>query len=134
MTDSGRYVLPLSQVQETLNIRTQRMVGERPGIGPCFELRGHVVPVIGLDEALKHKRQSLSEHSTVLIVRGTDGPVAIGVREIMHSQQIVVKPLGDGMPAQKGWIGTCVLGDGQPTLIVSPSDLVQAGREQKEAS
>jgi chemotaxis protein histidine kinase CheA len=39
---------------------------------------------------------------------------------------VVIKPLGNGILSQKGWVGTCVLGDGLPSLILNPTDLLES--------
>jgi two-component system chemotaxis sensor kinase CheA len=130
--DGARYVLPLSQVQETLNLAAQKALGDYSGTGVCFELRGQVVPVFSINEALGLKKNS-APRGTGLIIKVQERLVALSVDEIVRSQQIVIKPLGNGLPTRQGWIGTCVLGDGQPTLIVSPSELLE-GRVHANSS
>jgi two-component system chemotaxis sensor kinase CheA len=121
---SHRYVVPLSQVQETINLKSQKVFGDKLGIGACFELRGEVVQLIDLDEALGNKSAKLKLDGTALIINCEDRHVALLVHDVVRAQQIVIKPFGNGIHAQRGWIGSCVLGDGLPTLIVSPVDLL----------
>jgi two-component system chemotaxis sensor kinase CheA len=123
----GRFVIPLSQVQETINLSTQKIYDDKSGIGTCFELRGKVVPVVSLESTMgiavptKRSDQPLG---IALVVEVQDQPIAFIVSDILRSQQIVVKPLDNGLTDKKGWIGTCILGDGHPTLILSPKDLL----------
>lgn len=119
----GRYVIPLSQVQETINLKSYPL-HQKPGIGTCFELRGTVVPLRGLDEALTGKSVPVNAGDTVLIVQVEDRPVGLAVSDVLRSQQIVIKPLRNGISPQKGWVGSCVLGDGLPTLILNPTELM----------
>lgn len=127
---SGRYVVPLSQVRETINLGSRKVHADKTGIGKCFELRGEIVPIISLDAALglknrkKGEAASNQEDDTVLIVNVRDKLMGMAVSDIVKAQQIVVKPLGNGIRQQRGWVGCCVLGDGLPTLIVSPIDLL----------
>ena len=123
-SESNRYVVPLSQVQETINLKSQKIHQGKLGIGSCFELRGTVVPMFDLDEVLGGKKSAPKEDGTGLIVNVGDYPMALVVRDIVRAQQVVIKPLGNGIHSQKGWIGSCVLGDGLPTLIISPVDLL----------
>ncbi len=123
-TESHRYVVPLNQVQETINLKSHKIFTSQLGIGSCFELRGTVVPLFSLDEALGAKKVQPNLDDTALIISVGERLMALVVRDILRSQQIVIKPLGNGITTQKGWIGTCVLGDGLPTLIVSPVDLL----------
>lgn len=124
-SETNRYVVPLSQVQETINLKSQRVFSEKLGVGSCFELRGTVVPLFFLEEALcERKTPSQSVTGTALIVNVEDRPIALVVSDIVRAQQIVIKPFTNGIIPQKGWVGTCVLGDGLPTLILSPVDLL----------
>lgn len=120
-----RYVIPLSQVQETINLKSQRIHADKVGVGTCFDLRGAVVPLVNIDEAVGSRKEPINSDDTGLIINIRQQPVALVVKDILRSQQIVIKPLGNGVKAQKGWIGSCILGDGLPTLILSPTDLLE---------
>lgn len=124
-SEKNRYVIPLSQVQETINLKTQKVFEGRLGIGTCFELRGLVVPLFGLEETLQGKNSSQIENETCLVVQVNERLLGLVVKEIVRSQQVVIKPFSGGIKTQKGWIGSCVLGDGLPTLIISPVDLLE---------
>ncbi len=123
-SDANRYVIPISQIQETVNLKSQKVFCDQPGVGWCFELRGAVVPLFFLEEALGDKKAKGKPDGTALIVTVDDRPIALGVHDILRAQQIVIKPFANGITPQRGWVGTCVLGDGLPTLILSPIDLL----------
>ncbi len=123
-SESQRYVIPISQTQETVNLRNHKL-HQQSGIGSCFELRGIVVPLITLQEALTRQPSSVRSDHTVLIVSVEDRLLGLAVTDILRSQQIVIKPLKNGIIPQRGWVGTCVLGDGLPTLILNPTELLQ---------
>jgi two-component system chemotaxis sensor kinase CheA len=129
----NRYVIPLNQVQETINLKTQKLHADKLGIGTCFELRGSVVPLFNIEDVLSSKKTEISSESTCLIINVADRPIGLLVTDIIRSQQIVIKPIGNGVYAQKGWIGSCVLGDGLPTLIVSPVDILNGKVVQQVA-
>lgn len=121
----SRFVIPLSQVLESVNLKNFSLFEDQKGVMPSFELRGQIVPLVHLDEALGMRRlTSAATQTTALIVLLDGRQVGIRVSEIVRSQQIVIKPLSGDLGCQKGWIGSCVLGDGLPTLIVNPSDLL----------
>lgn len=123
-TGGNRYVVPLNQVQESVNLSTQKIHSSKLGIGSCFELRGTVVPLFPLEGLLGgNPPQEIS--GTALIIQVEDRPMAIVVNDILRAQQIVIKPFSNGIVPKKGWIGTCVLGDGLPTLILGPIELLK---------
>lgn len=124
-SESNRYVIPLGQVQETLNIESQKIHQNKLGVGACIELRGKVVPVFGIEEVLRGEYSAHKITGTALVINVDEHPVAILVKDVLRAQQIVIKPLSNGIPQQKGWIGSCVLGDGLPTLILSPVELLK---------
>lgn len=128
-SEKNRYVVPLSQVQETLNLKNLSVHANKLGIGSCFELRGTVVPIFGLEELLGSSGPKMDASGTALLFNVQGQLIAIAISDIVRAQQIVIKPLGNGLYPQRGWVGSCVLGDGLPTLILSPVDLLE-GRVQ----
>jgi len=120
----SKFVLPLGQIQETLNLKTLNVHSSKAGVGRCFELRGQVVPLYSLSELMNYKTPE-DDESIALLINIHERWVALAVSDVLRSQQIVIKPLGNGIAVQKGWIGSCVLGDGVPTLILSPVDLLE---------
>ncbi|MBX7231371.1 MAG: chemotaxis protein CheA [Bdellovibrionales bacterium] len=122
-TEKNRYVIPLSQVHETINLKSQQIFSEQVGIGSCFKLRGNVIPLFSLESTLGNK-DTINSSGTALVVKSDEQFMAVSVDEIQRSQQIVIKPFGNGIKPQKGWIGSCVLGDGRPALIVNPAELL----------
>ena len=124
-TNRGRFVIPLSQVQETVNLNSLKITSKMIGIGECIELRGDVLPLYRLEKLLEPNREaSVEADSTALIFKVQEQMVAVSIKELISSQQVVIKPLGNGVAAQVGWVGSCVLGDGLPTLIVNPVDML----------
>jgi two-component system chemotaxis sensor kinase CheA len=127
-TKSGRYVMPLSQIEQTVNLKSNRVHVDRSGMMPCFKLRGQLVPLVDLDQVIGSRSSEIQSgedaKSPALIVQVEGRLAALQVQEILKSQQIVVKPLNGEFSTQKGWIGSCVLGDGMPTLILNPTDLL----------
>lgn len=124
-TNRGRIVIPLSQVQETVNLNSLKITSKMIGIGECIELRGEVIPLYRLEKLLEPTREaSVEADSTALILKVQEQMVAVSIKELINSQQVVIKPLGNGIAAQVGWVGSCVLGDGLPTLIVNPVEML----------
>ena len=124
-----KFVVPLNQVQETLNLARVK-VFQVEGVGECIELRGAVVPLYSLSDRLRRsglsKGTSLLKDKVALLVHTKSCLVGIAVDDVMSTQQIVVKPLGEDIGMQKGWFGSCILGDGRPSLIVNMSELFES--------
>ena len=82
------------------------------------------MPLYSLSELMNYKTPE-DDESIALLINIHERWVALAVSDVLRSQQIVIKPLGNGIAVQRGWIGSCVLGDGVPTLILSPVDLLE---------
>lgn len=124
-TTKNRYVLPLNQVQETINLNISKLHKNKLGIGDCLELRGVVIPIFNLDELLNGKKTKDSAPGIGLIVNVDSQLIAIEVVDIIRAQQIVIKPFNNGLIPHKGWVGTCILGDGLPSIIFNPIELLE---------
>lgn len=135
-TSAGRYVVPLNQVQETINLESLHIHRNKLGMGDCIELRSCVVPLLTMDSVMgASKSKDLDATQGIALVFEVGGQlIALAVQEVLRSQQVVIKPLGNGIKGQKGWVGTCVLGDGLPTLILSPNDLLENKITQRRAA
>lgn len=122
----SRYSVPLNAIQESINLKSHAVFENKLGIGPCLELRGSVLPLYSLSEIVSPKKDpNWLENSIALIVNVEGHLAGIVIQDILRAQQVVIKPFGNGISAQKGWVGTCILGDGQPTLIVNPAELLK---------
>lgn len=119
-----RFVIPLSQVQETLNLGNLQIQADKTGIGECFALRGTIVPLLSLGKLLGTS-DAVEKEDIGLLFSVQEHLMAIRISDVIRSQQIVIKPLGNGIEKRKGWIGSCVLGDGNPTLILNPQELLE---------
>lgn len=127
--NSEKFVVPLNQVQETLNLARVK-VFEMEGVGECIELRGAVIPLYSLSDRLRKGAPSKGSaglrDKVALLVRTKSCLLGIAVDDVISTQQIVVKPLGEDIGKQKGWLGSCILGDGRPSLIVNMSELFES--------
>jgi len=122
------FVVPLNQVQETLNLARLK-VFHVEGVGECIELRGSVIPIYSLSDRLKKgaipRSSEVLRNKVALLIKTKDCVVGVAVDNVVSTQQIVVKPLGEDIRKQKGWLGSCILGDGRPTLIVNMTELFE---------
>ena len=102
---------------------------------PVMNLRGSVMPLVRLGDAITKGDQELSgavgdaETSlfAVVVRTGDQGErsVAIAVEELIDQQEIVVKSLGAYLGKRRGIAGATILGDGQVVLIVDVPSLIK---------
>lgn len=107
-------VVPKSQVQEVIRVEEKhicRMTGRRP----YLTIREEIIPLFMLEEDLLNKK---NDARVAVIVRQGDSAFAVGMTDIKRQQQIVVKPPTKEIAEKQGIMGTTILGDGRPALIL----------------
>jgi two-component system chemotaxis sensor kinase CheA len=112
-----RYVIPLSQMHEALQL-AKANVHQTKGLGRILQLRGESLPLHQLNTMLGHKDSPASSESAAIVVRTANEPFAIAVDEIIFRQQVVIKRLGPEAGSLAGIMGSAVLGDGLPGIIL----------------
>jgi chemosensory pili system protein ChpA (sensor histidine kinase/response regulator) len=75
--------------------------------------------VLGVEAGPRRARRS------VIVVRGAGRTVALEVDEILHKQDIVIKPLGRFLEGVGPYGGASVGADGRVTLMLDPGALVE---------
>lgn len=117
-----RFAIPLTSVVETLRIREadiQRMSGAE-----VIRVRGDVLPIVRLREALRLPGERTSDRSCVVAVHGGSRQFGVLVDELVGEQEIVVKPIGSMAGDVAGIAGATILGDGRVAPILDVNALV----------
>jgi two-component system chemotaxis sensor kinase CheA len=65
-------------------------------------------------------------------VNNEERSFAVLVDDILHQQQVVIKKLGDEIKNQKGFMGSTILGDGRPALILDLIELFSGSMKKKK--
>lgn len=125
------FALPVLSVTEILPIRVSevKMVNQRPAV----QLRGEVLPLLHLDEALgmSGDGQPARVRKYAVCVRYGGRPVGLVVDGLVGEQEIVIKPLNSLFADAVGVSGVTILGDGRVAPIVDAASLVKAYTEER---
>lgn len=120
-------VLPKSQVQEVIRIE-EKFISRSTGRRPYLTIRDDILPLFTLEEDLLNNKNSNAR--VAVIVRHGDFSFAVGLSDIKKQMQIVVKPPTKELSEKQGIMGTTILGDGRPALII---DLVNMyGKQMRQ--
>lgn len=111
-----QLVVPKGQIQEVIKLEPD-MITKMTGRRPYLTLRNTIVPVFYLEEDWGTLTKG-EKVDIALIVRHNDQSFAIGITDIMRQQQVVVKPPTKEIMNKQGVMGTTILGDGKPSLII----------------
>lgn len=130
-TGRKKFGIPLSAVEEmTRVLRTEiRSVENKM----AFELRGHTVPLVRLDETLglvpvPEKDKARANVINIVIVNSLYGRVGFMVDELLGREEIYIKSLGSHLGKLRNVSGATILGTGEIIVILDPADLVMSSK------
>lgn len=126
-----RVVIPMANVREIVRSK-EGDIKEGAG-GKMLNLRGKVLPVFDLSAMLGLKQDGLRK-PVILISESRSGQFGVTIDEIVRQQQIVIKKLGQELVGRKGFVGSAILGDGKPSLILDMGDLVESNQNARGKS
>jgi len=119
-----KFVLPLNHLHEALQPKTE-MIQESSTIGDILMLRGEHMPLYRLGDFFGIRSDLATKDMTAMIIRSTGRPFALMVDQVLSQQQVVVKQFSQDLASMKGSSGTTILGDGKPSLILEPGELIK---------
>lgn len=128
-SNEQKYVVPLSQIFELTQVKESEI--ERfTGAAELFRLRGEVMPLFNLNKKLGLKSKGSDSH-IVIIVRGLGKSFGVAIDDALNQQQIVIKKLGEDLKGKEGVMGSAIMSDGKPSLILDMFELFKS--ELKES-
>ena len=117
------YAIPLTSIDSTINIEPSdiQTVQNKEGI----VLRGEIIPIIRMEEALQVPHKKDSDEHFVVVVHAGEAKAGIVVDNLIGQQEIVIKTLGNLFAGLKLFGGATVLGDGRVALILDVATMIQ---------
>jgi len=88
--------------------------------GEAAQIEERWLPMVHLDRALGLPEPATNERLQVLALRGGGGLFACAVDQVLHKEEIVVKPLGAFLDGVGPYAGATVAADGRVTLLLDP--------------
>jgi len=125
-----RYAMPQVNLLELVSLDTEKMSKAIEDVGGAkvYRLRGALLPLIRLEEALELVRPTDVEMPTnlVIAVLECDGRrFGLLVDRVLDTEEIVVKPLSGALKAIGAYAGATILGDGRVSLILDVQSLAR---------
>jgi two-component system chemotaxis sensor kinase CheA len=118
----ARYAVPQAAVHELVHLDGDAVHNqvERVDSALVYRLRGHLLPLVRLEEALGHDKLGLEGRSAldIVVVQADGEPFGLAVDAIEGTQEIVVKPLAHHLKHISAYAGATILGDGGVALIL----------------
>lgn len=130
-TNKENFIIPFAQVSETVRIDDKELTKGTES-GTLLRLRGQYLPVYSLTELLEG-RKSEKKNGIGIITKSAGSHFIVHVDDVLRQQQIVVKQLGAELSGFKRFVGSGVLGDGKPALILDLTQLADEEINRKRA-
>lgn len=125
---SGNYVIPLSAVEECLELSIEEDLRSR---GRSFiSLRDDLVPFVRLRELFRTGSEPDQYQKVVVISTGRER-VGLVVDQIIGDHQTVIKSMSKLHDQVSSFSGATILGDGNVALILDVGHLIAAGQQQE---
>ncbi|HEX5100509.1 MAG TPA: chemotaxis protein CheW [Polyangiaceae bacterium] len=128
VTSGGeRFAIPQVNLLELVRLEG---ASSRRGIetlhgAPLYRLRGNLLPLVFLNEALELPGPGKSDVVNIVVLQADDRQFGIVVDGISDTEEIVVKPLGKELKALNVFAGATIMGDGGVALILDVLGLAQ---------
>src|SRR6202044_143431 len=92
---------------------------------PVLRLRNKLLPLIRLKEVL-HLGESNNENGFVVVMQAGNQVFGAVVDSVLHTEEIVIKPMSSRLRHIVQFSGTTILGDGSVIMIIDPNGVAQA--------
>ena len=114
-----RYAIPQANLVELVRLEGQdlRENVETLAGAPVLRLRGRLLPLVSLSEALGGEKAD-PDGLTIVVVQADETRFGLCVEEVHDTQEIVVKPIGRQLKALPTYAGATIMGDGRVALIL----------------
>ncbi|MDX1453640.1 MAG: response regulator, partial [Oleiphilaceae bacterium] len=131
MVNTGEdfYAIPLNTIEGIVRVSPYELEEYYKPDAPLYEYAGRKYKLQYLGKLLHTghhpKLQGQPLPLPVILVRGTDQPMALQVDSLMGSREIVVKSLGPQFGSVHGVSGATILGDGSVVVILDLPALIR---------
>jgi two-component system, chemotaxis family, sensor kinase CheA len=121
-----RYVIPQVAVHELVYLDGQsgRVIEHAMG-APVYRLRGNLLPLVHLAEALNVGAARTDQDVYVAVVQAEGRKFGLVVDRVLNTEEVVVKPLTSRFKEIGVYAGATLLGDGAVALILDVASLAR---------
>ena len=134
-TGGNQYAIPQVNLLELVRLdegQSAKAIETVQGT-PVYRLRGNLLPIVNLNDALGiSKKDNDQEATNIVVLNANDRQFGLVVEQICDAEEIVVKPLGNQLKGISGFSGATIMGDGSVALILDIMGLAQKTRVIRE--
>jgi two-component system, chemotaxis family, sensor kinase CheA len=128
-SQNNRYAIPQINLLELVRLEGEKVQTEVQLIhgAPIYQLRGHLLPLVFLNQELDFSNgfDSAQNSLNIVVLKAGDHQFGLVVDEVNDTQEIVVKPLHQILHHVDAFAGATIMGDGRVALILNIMGLVK---------
>jgi two-component system, chemotaxis family, sensor kinase CheA len=125
--DNGPIAIPLDAIRATVRIGAHEILPAAPGAAAVLYGQ-QAIAFMPLSVVLGGANQPMRDRSSMIVLAGAEGLAAIGVDRLLHTANLVVRPLPDDLRASAVIAGTAFDAEGNPQLVLDTDSIVAAAR------
>ena len=141
LTGGNRYAISQASLVELVRINEEKAASAIEHIRGCplYRLRGQLLPLLYLREQLGLAPDASGAALLLLVLEAEGRQFGLIVDDILDTEEIVVKPLGQELKSLSVYAGATILGDGRVALILDVlgmarrAGLLEDGRKKPAA-
>ncbi len=118
-----RFAIPLGVIETVLKTEPENLVDRSKDGDPLFKRDDRVYTLMDLTATLGLDSTATDQRVPILLVRMGAREVAVRVDELVGTDEIVVKQLGDHLGRMSGINGATITGDGSVVVILDLAEL-----------
>lgn len=127
VSDTGTVVaIPLDAVRSTRRLSSAQITLAASGASVLYN--EEVVSFVPLAAALGAATWSPGGDWTAIVIAADNGLAVIGVKRLLGTAKIVVRPLPQHVTASPAVLAATLDADGNPQLVINPDELIAAAR------
>ena len=117
------FAIPQLAVRELVRVGVGEHRIEKIGATPLLRLRDRLLPLVKLAEAVAQEPgpEDAARENYVVVIQAGEDMFGVVVDEVLHTEEIVVKPMAARLKEIALFAGTTILGDGSVILILDPN-------------
>ena len=123
-----RFAIPQASLRELVRVGKRAEEGriEMMHGAPVYRLRGRLLPIVSLCEALRlGEPPDPAEPAHIVVLQADKREFGLRVEGIDDTQEIVVRPFGPELADLDAFAGATIMGDGQVALILDVMSIAQ---------
>lgn len=117
----ARYGIAQANLKEVLQVTKEDLDHIREHL--AYELRGHLLPVVDLQQLLWNKTDD--EGQFIAVVATETHRFGLLISEVLNSEEVVIRPLGPEFADVRLFAGAAIMGDGEAVLIMDVASVAR---------